>query len=210
MKFTPSSAVNESANLTVNGSASNSPLSLALTGTGTGGGSGGGPDFNITGTGSVAVVQGGTAPYTLQVAPVNGYSGTVTFNVTGLPKGTSWSISSNPLTLNGAPQNVTLTVTTSGGSGSSARAVPPQSGSRAIFLALLPFSMLGMLFMNKRRGMWLALGLVLLCLLLGMVGCGGGGGSSGVAAGGPYSFTLVATSGGQVQNVPLQLVVSQQ
>ena len=174
VKFTPSSAVNESANLTVNGSASNSPLSLALTGTGTGGGSGGGPDFNITGTGSVAVVQGGTAPYTLQVAPVNGYSGTVTFNVTGLPKGTSWSISSNPLTLNGAPQNVTLTVTTSGGSGSSARAVPPQSGSRAIFLALLPFSMLGMLFMNKRRGMWLALGLVLLCLLLGMVGCGGG------------------------------------
>lgn len=213
--FTPSTAVSESANLTVNGSASNSPLSLALTGTGTGGGSGGGPDFNVTPVNSSgeSVIQGGTATYSLQVAPINGYTGTVTFTVTGLATGSSWSVSPNPLNLNGATtQTVTLTVNTSGGSGSSARAVPPQAGARAIFLALLPFSMVGMLFMNKRRGIWLALGLVVLCLLLGMVGCGSGSGSSSGLAAGSYKFTLVGTStgGAEVQNIPLQLVVNQQ
>ncbi|MGC2210734.1 MAG: choice-of-anchor D domain-containing protein, partial [Candidatus Korobacteraceae bacterium] len=210
--FTPSTAVSESANLTVNGSASNSPVSLALSGTGTGGGSGGGPDFNISGASGESVVQGGTATYYLQVAPVTGYTGTITFNVTGLPKGSSWSVSPNPLNLNGATQTITLTVNTSGGNGSSARAVPPESGSRAIFLALLPFSMMGMLFMNKRRGIWLALVLVVLCLVLGMVGCGGGSSSGGLAVGGPYSFNLVATSSGgtEVENVPLQLMVNQQ
>lgn len=210
--FTPSTAVSESANLTVNGSASNSPVSLGLTGTGTGGGSGGGPDFNISGASGESVVQGGTATYYLQVAPVTGYTGTITFNVTGLPKGSSWSVSPNPLNLNGATQTITLTVSTSGGNGSSARAVPPESGSRAIFLALLPFSMVGMLFMNKRRGIWLALVLVVLCLVLGMVGCGGGSSSGGLAVGGPYSFNLVATSSGgaEVEKIPLQLMVNQQ
>jgi len=210
--YTPSVTGLESASLQVTGGSANSPQSVAFTGTGIAAGTGG-TDFNVNGTGGVSVVQGGTATYALQVVPVNGYSGTVTFNVTGLPKGSSWAVScANPLTLNGSTQSISLTVNTSGGSGSSARAVPPQSGARAIFLALLPFSMMGMLFMNmnKRRGMWLALGLVLLCLLLGMVGCGGGGSSSGLSTG-TYAFQLVATSsGGEVQNIPLQLVVNQQ
>jgi beta-propeller repeat-containing protein/centrosomal CEP192-like protein len=219
--FTPSVTGAESASLKVTGGSSNSPQSLALTGTGTAAGTGG-SDFNVTPvnfSGGESVVQGGTASYALSVAPVGSYTGTVTFTVTGLPAGTTWSVSPNPLTLNGAAQPgsaqaVTLTVSTSGGSGSAARAVPPGSLQRSIFLALLPFSVMGMLLMNKRRGMWLVLGLVLLCLLLGMVGCGGGSGSgsSGLAAGGPYSFTLVATStgGAEVQNIPMQLVVSQQ
>jgi hypothetical protein len=212
--FTPSASGLESATLQVTGSSSNSPQSVALTGTGMAAGTGG-TDFNITPnnfSGGVSVIQGGTASYPMSVAPVGAYSGTVTFTVTGLPTGSSWSVSPNPLTLNGATQTVTLYVNTSGGSGSAAKSVSPRLAPRSIFLALLPFSMVGILLMgNKRRGIWLVFGLLLLCLLLGMVGCGGGSSKSGLAAG-SYNFTLVGTSSGgaEVQNIPLQLVVNQQ
>jgi hypothetical protein len=152
----------------------------------------------------------------LSVAPQNGFTGTVTFTCTGLPAGTTWSVSPNPLTMNGATASyVTVSVNTSGGSGGEAKSVAPQLVPKSIFLALLPFSMVGILLIKKntRRGIWLVLGLLVLCLLFGMAGCGSGGGSSssGVAPG-AYQFTLTGTASGGTETlkVPLQLVVNQQ
>ena len=104
---------------------------------------------------------------------------------------------------------VTVTVNTNGGNGTTANA---RFGARSIFLALLPFSMMGILLINKKRGCWLALLLVVLCLLLGLVGCGAGSASStsGALAPGSYQVIVTATSGANTQNIPLNLVVNKQ
>ena len=217
--FTPSSAVTESASLTVNGSAANSPQSVALSGTGVSTAGSSGTDFNLIPAdgGGEAVTQGNTATYTVSVAPVNGYSGTIGFacyvespSSSSQPlAGSSCLVSPGSLTISGGnASSVKVSVNTA--AGSSAKAVTPQS--RSIFLALLPFSMMGILLLNdKRRGMWLVLGLLVLCLLLGMVGCGSGSGN-GLAANTTYTVMLTATpsGGAAAENLPLQLVVNQQ
>jgi hypothetical protein len=109
----------------------------------------------------------------------------------------------------------TLTVNTSGGNGSTAK----QFGARSIFLALLPFSMMGMLLANKRRGGWLVVLLLLaLCVSLGMVGCGAGSAStsttpsSGLApSASPYTINVTAASSAnptQSQSFALSLMVN--
>ena len=59
--------------------------------------------------------------------------------------------------------------------------------------------------------MWLVLGLLVLCLLLGMVGCGCGSGG-GLAADSPYTVMLSATRAAaqRSEHLSLQLVVNQQ
>jgi hypothetical protein len=209
--FTPSVYGTENASMTVSGSAANSPQSVTLTGTGSTP-----PDFNVIPTSSSAtgqsVTQGDTATYTLSVAPMNGYTGTVTFTCSGLPAG-SCSISPSQVAMDGVTvPTVKVYVNTAG---SSAKMARPQLVPRSVFLALLPFSMMGMLLINKRRGIWLALGLVVLCLLLGMVGCGSNSSSSSNALtpGTTYQFTLTGTASGGVpetQVIPLTLVVNKQ
>jgi hypothetical protein len=104
---------------------------------------------------------------------------------------------------------VKVYVNTNGGNGVTANV---RFGARSIFLALLPFSMMGMLLINKRRGYWLALMLVTICLLLGLAGCGAGAesASSIPLAPGTYQVSVVATSGATTQNITLSLVVNKQ
>jgi hypothetical protein len=92
---------------------------------------------------------------------------------------------------------VKLYVNTTGGNGTSAKLIPAGAPAKLIFLAVLPFSMMGMLLIGKRRGIWLALSLAVLCLALGLVGCGSGSASSttsGALAPGSYQVILTATS----------------
>ena len=122
-------------------------------------------------TTGVRVIQGGTAQYTLSVAPLNGFSNSINFICSG-PVGSSCSITPNPLVMDGTTtKTATLSVSTTGGNGTTANV---RYGGKPIFLALLPFSIMGMLLINKRRSYLLMLALLLLCLLLGMVGCGAG------------------------------------
>lgn len=87
------------------------------------------PDFNISLTpSSRSVVQGSGTNYTATIAPVNGFSGTVNFSVSGLPTGASASFA--PPTVSGqgssmlnvattpstAPGSYTLTITASSAS----------------------------------------------------------------------------------------------
>ncbi len=219
--FVPTSATNESASFSVSGSASNSPQTMAITGTGikagsgtgtgSGSGSNGSSDFNVVASATgVSVTQGDTAVYGFTVTPINSYKGSVAFTCSG-PTGSSCSVTPNPLTMDGTTvQTVTLSVNTTGGNGSMS-ALRPQG--RSIFLALLPFSIMGMLLINKRRGVWLGLGLVALCLLLGAMSCGSGpsSASSGKLAPGTYQYTLTAKSStNSTQTLNLSLMVSPQ
>ena len=220
LTYTPSTSAAESAVLTVVGSASNSPQSVTLKGsvqstTNT-------APFTVTPTSTgVSVAQGNTAEYTLTVAPLNDFKGSIQFtcpaasaSTPGLPAGAACTFSPATLTMDGTTtKTVTLLVSTNGSSASSrpARMVP-----RSIFLALLPFSVMGILLINnKRRGVWFVVGLVGLCLLLGMVGCGSSSSSNtnGDAPTGSHTFTVVATSTtnpAQTESFTLTLVVTPQ
>jgi hypothetical protein len=109
---------------------------------------------------------------------------------------------------------VTVTVNTAGGSGGYAKLASPGIRARSIFLALLPFSLMGTLLINKRRSILLALTLVVLCLLMGLASCGSSGGSnsstSALAAGNTYTATLTGTSSGGTQTKAMSVVVTAQ
>jgi len=69
------------------------------------------PDYSISASpASVAVTPGGTASYTATVTPAGGFTGAVTFSVSGLPAGTTAGFTPASVTTSG---NSTLTVTTS-------------------------------------------------------------------------------------------------
>jgi len=69
------------------------------------------PDYSISATpASVTVTAGGSASYTATVAPTGGFTGAVTFSVSGLPAGATAGFNPGSLTTSG---NSTLTVTTS-------------------------------------------------------------------------------------------------
>jgi hypothetical protein len=69
------------------------------------------PDFSITASpSSQSTVQGGNVSYTASISPLNGFSGTVNFSLSGLPSGASASFA--PASVSGSGSS-TLTVTTS-------------------------------------------------------------------------------------------------
>jgi len=215
VKFSPTAVAAETATLTVT-SPSASSTSVSLTGTGTTATSSG-YDYTLTpGATGVSVIAGSTATYTFSVAPMSGFKDSITFTCSG-PVGSHCSVSPSPLAMDGTTSHtVTVSVYTSGGNGTSAKSIPLVP--RSIFFALLPFSMMGMLLINKRRSRWLVLGLVMVCLLMGLASCGSGSGSggsssSGKLAPGTYQVTVSATSTGTTpvtHNVLLSLVVSSQ
>src|SRR5207249_1565294 len=66
------------------------------------------PDFTLSASPSSQTVSpGGSTSYTLTVSPSNGFSGQVTFSVSGLPSGANGSFNPNPATASS-----TLSVTT--------------------------------------------------------------------------------------------------
>lgn len=70
------------------------------------------PDFALTvSPSSASVRRGQSASYTLTVAAVGGFAGAVTVAVSGVPSGTSVTVSANPVT---APGSTTLRLRTSG------------------------------------------------------------------------------------------------
>jgi hypothetical protein len=69
------------------------------------------PDYSVSATpASQTVIQGSGTSYTATVTPVNGFTGTVTFSVTGLPSGAAGTFNPTSVTTSGSS---TLSVTTS-------------------------------------------------------------------------------------------------
>jgi hypothetical protein len=69
------------------------------------------PDFSLSASpASQIILVGQSTSYSVSLSPVNGYSGTVNFSVSGLPGGTTATFSPSSLTTSGT---TTLTITTS-------------------------------------------------------------------------------------------------
>jgi len=67
------------------------------------------PDFSLSATpASQTVVQGGSTTYTANISRLGGFTGGITFSVSGLPAGATGAFNPNPA----APNSSTLTVTT--------------------------------------------------------------------------------------------------
>jgi Domain of unknown function (DUF1929)/Glyoxal oxidase N-terminus len=103
------------------------------------------PDFSVTATPSSQTVLPGTGTsYSVNVTPSNGFSGNVTFSVTGLPSGATASFSPSSVTGSGTS---TLSVSTSSSTpvGSYALTITATSGnlthSAQVTLAVADFSM---------------------------------------------------------------------
>ncbi|HUS14450.1 MAG TPA: hypothetical protein VM536_05445, partial [Chloroflexia bacterium] len=73
------------------------------------------PDFTLgAAPASRTVSRGGSTSYTVNLASVNGFSGTVALSVSGVPsRGTTAAFSPNPVALTGGTGSSTLTITTS-------------------------------------------------------------------------------------------------
>lgn len=107
--FTPTASGARAGSLTVADNASSSPQSVTLSGNGT--------DFSVSLSPSAqAVKQGKSAKYTLTIAAVSGFSGTVALACSGAPAASTCGIVPSSVTLNGSGSaNATVTVATTPG-----------------------------------------------------------------------------------------------
>ena len=85
------------------------------------------PDFNVNvSPGTASVAPDGTATYTVTVAPLNGFIGTVNLAVTGLPSGATPAFSPTSISTTG---NSSLTIVTGPALGSSTLSITGTSGT---------------------------------------------------------------------------------
>jgi len=155
--------------------------------------------LSTTGVTSQTITAGQAATYTYAIAPIdNGnYPGTVTFVVTGLPPGASYSVSPATFSANAGAQTFTMKVGTQAPAqmASGKKRNPwPFSGEGSIALALLLFPIARI----WRRGRYCLRGLLLPVCILGSVAllmAAGCGVTAGTGAPANYTITLTATSG---------------
>jgi sugar lactone lactonase YvrE len=203
--FTPASAANFSATLTVADNAAGSPQTAALTGTGTAVVV---PTYTVASPTPAQTVQpGGAATYTINVTPVNGsFTSLVTLSASGLPTGATATFAPASVTPGSAGATSQLTIQTAAvASAEPAKASPWPLAAPALGL-------IGLFFVpGKRRRRWITLG-VLLITSLGAItalsGCGGGFGLGNVTPPpSSYTITVTGTSGSSVQTTTVQLTV---
>ncbi|MBI3485004.1 MAG: choice-of-anchor D domain-containing protein [Acidobacteria bacterium] len=208
--FKPTAAGNRAATVTINSNAGGSPHSVALDGTGT--------DFSVgaaSGSSTSATVNpGGSASFTLSLAPTNGYVGTVAMSCTTSSPEVSCSVPAS-VAVNG-PTNVSVNVTTTTRAWMPIRGLPPEMfptgglHTAAAWLALL--LLLGAMFrwgraQRGRMGLRLrpavALAAIVLCAQL-WTGCSGG---STPPPPRTYNITVNASAAGAVRSVELTVIV---
>lgn len=165
---------------------------------------------------AATVPAGNSATATLAVAPVNGFSGTVTFSCSGLPAGAACIFTPTSLTVSSsAPATTTLTITTMGMKTNMGSAVWPHLGTHLPSLALASLFPLSLLTLLRRRRTTRALRLFgsLALLILGLttaalaLGCGGSP-ARVVTPAGSSNITVNATSStGTSQQTTIGLTV---
>jgi sugar lactone lactonase YvrE len=167
-----------------------------------------------TGAGaSQSVNPGGTATYQLVAAPLyTAFPGAVSFTLTGLPAGATYSFSPSSIASSGASTNATLTVTTSASAKSSGMDSGPKTAPLLvafIFLPLAGFRKMRRMGVRFTRSLAITTALLLsLAGMLGMNACGSSShGNSTQSAAQTYSLTATATSGGTSHAATLTLTV---
>jgi hypothetical protein len=211
--FSPTSAGNAAASLSVADNATGSPQMVALSGTATG--------LGLRASSDTATVSAGSpATYALSIGGA-GWSGQAALTCAGAPKGAACSVVPASLTVS-ATSTSSLTVTVTTTSRASAALMPMQfHSSRWLWaVALIGFVILPAATDSKqssksrRSGSRYIRALPLLLIFL-FPACGGGGSSSNNPQPNPngtpvgtYTVTVTATpTGGTAQSAPLTLTV---
>jgi uncharacterized protein (TIGR03118 family) len=168
---------------------------------------------------SATVADGGTATFTLAVAPVNGFSGTVNFSCSGLPANSVCVFSPNSFSVaSNAVSTTTLSITTMGSATSMGslryhHGFPTLTLASIAPLSLIPFSLL--VFLRRRRSSKDLLGplaiLILGCTMTALIlGCGNSTApvtTPPTTPTGNSVVTVTAMSSGASQTTSLSLTV---
>lgn len=182
-------------------------------------------DFQVVDMGSgeqysAYVTAGSSAIYNLGVTGRNGFSGSVSFSVSGLPRYASYSISPSPLSVGGSSAvPFKITVNTTPRSSIAPHAYRWDFPDNP-FLPGIAFCLSGLILMKLvHRRPQVATAFILLCAV-GLAGCGGGGSKTtkkpdtppttetkGTPAG-TYTLVLTATGGGIRHDTNLTLTVN--
>jgi uncharacterized protein (TIGR03118 family) len=172
---------------------------------------GGATNFGFSTSSSVAAVaNGASTSLTLAVAPINGFSGPVTFACSGLPVNSTCTFSSPTLNVtSSASATETLTISTGGyKAGNEAAPFRPFGSGSYTALAFMPFACV-LLFAGRRRlrtnPKWM---LVLIGAAVGaatLAGCGSYTNTTTPA--GTSAVTITATSGATSHTSTVNLTV---
>lgn len=207
--FAPKATGTRTGALTVTYNANNpSPQTVVLSGVG--------QDFSLapSSQSAVTVTRGQSGSLGLTVAPISGFTQTVTFSCSGAPAQSACTASPGSVALNGSSAAaVTVTVATiaaSAATPASLRNMPPVNAAYwFLFAGLLSWALAAMRPRQRPRLVYGGAPFLFVCALL-MVGCGsssgtsgsggasGSGGSSSGNAGTPagnYTLTVTGTSG---------------
>jgi hypothetical protein len=158
------------------------------------------PDFSLTIAttgkgGSKTVLPGGKAVFDFVVSPLNAttFPAPVTLSASGLPAGTTYSISpaSLPAGSGSSPVTLTIQLLQNAAAAHSGNGLP-NLAPFALALLLLPFA--GRLRRaGKRLGRWLALLLLLAATMAAVAGISACGSTSGFFAQRPETYTVTVT-----------------
>ena len=174
--FAPVAAGVQSMGLTVTGIAANSPQQMSLTGTGSAPGASGSSDFGLSSSSKAISTSstGGTVTFNVFAAPLNGFKETLNFTCS-IPGGATCTIAPTTLIMDGTSiPSVAVTVTIPSAGTPPTRGAENRSGPRAIFTSVLPFFIIWMTAMGKRRRLVFLLVVLLIGVTLFSVSCGGG------------------------------------
>ncbi|MGH9506658.1 MAG: hypothetical protein ACRD13_07035, partial [Terriglobales bacterium] len=157
---------------------------------------------------SATIGAGQTASYTLTVAPLEGWTGSIALTCSGAPRGAACVITPATISLAGSSQTATVSVTTTAAGGIAA---PPTDGGapwETGGLILLALGLAAALATGRRR-----LSAALACGLLGccLAACGGTGNQPPVRLSTPRgsaTLTVTAAAGSLVHTLPLTLDVN--
>jgi trimeric autotransporter adhesin len=206
VSFTPASAANLTATITIADNAAGSPQSATITGTGSTG------TYVVNAPTSVASVQpGALAQFNIMVVPLGGtFNNVVTLSTTGLPPGAQVSFVPSSVTPGTAGATSVMTIQTATGL---ARLMSPpaqRQKTAPLFAVMIGIPLLGIAGTRRRfrqtSRRWMLLGLAALAILplLALGGCGGGYFGSAPKT---YSITVTGTSGSLQQSTTITLTV---
>ena len=215
--FTPTASGSQSGTLTITDNAPDSPQVVQLLGNQP-------PNFALStgsGSSSASVSPGDTAKYTLDLMPMDGFTGSVSFTCSGAPSNSTCSISPNPASVTGtAKVAVTVSVATKAASTTPPGAipslfhwwqVPAHVRSRHVVpltIAVLLFASLGLLVFlsdslrdslrGSHRGNQFIRAVFTAAAVIGLLtcaACGGSGGSGGSGSGGGSGGSAATPAG---------------
>jgi FG-GAP-like repeat/FG-GAP repeat len=166
-------------------------------------------------TPSATVTAGASATYLLNLAGLNGYSGTITFTCGELPTGATCSFSPASVVSTGnMPLTTTLTITTTAaGTASLMRPALPgsQPGSPLLLASMGGMGLFGLLLAGtgkkgRQRRAGVVLGVMLLLMMVSVVACDSSSSTKASTSTPAGSYTVVVTSTGTGTAAPTHSV----